>query len=188
MSSIQDKIDTFRLNCYEMATNDANKLSETIEEKINKNIKEEIELYKEEASRKYEKKYKKLEQSYNCQIFDEENMARHAIMDVEDTIKKDLKDTVTEQIKKFVNSEIYKSFLFKNISSAINKLNIENGNIIKINITGNDFNKYKDEIKDKFNFEVDAISNRNIGGSICINESKNISINNTLRILIEENL
>lgn len=188
MSSIQDKIDTFRLNCYEMATNDANELSETIEEKINKNIKEEVELYKEKSNRKNEKKYRKLEQNYNCRIFDEENMARHAIMDVEDMIKKDLKDTVTEQIKEFVNSEIYKSFLFKNISSAINKLNIEDGNIIKINITDNDFNKYKDEIRDKFNFKVDVISNTNIGGSICVNESKNISINNTLKILIEENL
>ena len=35
MSSIQEKIDIFRSNCYEMAVNDANELSASIEEKIN---------------------------------------------------------------------------------------------------------------------------------------------------------
>lgn len=188
MSSIQDKIDIFRSNCYEMAKDEANELSISIEEKINKNIEEEVELYKQESNKKYEKKSRKLEQNYNCQIFKEENIAKHSIIDAENKIKNDLKITVTNKIKDFVNSEDYKSFLINNISSALDKLKIENGDVIKINITNNDFEKYKDEIKGQFDFEVLEISNKNIGGSICVNESKNISINNTLKILIEENL
>lgn len=188
MSSVQDKIDKFRLNCYEMATHEENELSFAIDEKINKNIEDEIDLYQKEANAKYEKKSKKLEQNYNCQIFDEENMARHAVIDAENEIKNDLKRTVTGKIKEFVNSEAYKNFLIKNISNALNKLRIEDGDVVKINITNEDFNKYKDEIKNQFNFEIGEISDKNIGGAICINESKNISINNTLKILIEENV
>ena len=188
MSSIQDKIDTFRLNCFEMATNEANQLSASIEERINKNIKDEIELYTKESNERYEKKSKKLEQNYNCQIFDERNTARHAIIDAENEIKNDLKNTVTDKIKAFVNSEDYEKYLINNITSALNKLKIENGDIVKINITECDFNNYKTKINDNFSYVVDKISNKNIGGSICVNESKNISIDNTLKTLIEENL
>ena len=115
-------------------------------------------------------------------------MARHAVIDAENEIKNDLKRTVTGKIKEFANSEAYKNFLIKNISNALNKLRIGDGDVVKINITNEDFNKYKDEIKNQFNFEIGEISDKNIGGAICINESKNISINNTLKILIEENV
>lgn len=188
MSSIQEKIDTFRLNCYEMAVNDANELSASIEEKINKNIKDEIEVYEQEASKKCEKKSRRLEQNYNSQIFDEQNMARHAVIDAENAIKEDLRTTVTHKIKEFVNSEAYKNFLINNINKSLTKLKINGGDIIKIGITTDDFSKYKAEIEEKFNAQAEEISNKNIGGSICVNESKNISVNNTLKTLIEENL
>lgn len=188
MSSIQEKIDIFRSNCYEMAVNDANELSASIEEKINKNIKDEIEVYEQEASIKCEKKTRKLEQKYNCQIFDEQNIARHAIIDAENAIKDDLRETVTHRIKEFVDSEEYKDFLINNIKTSLRKLKINEGNIIRIGVTINDFTKYKAEIEEKFNAKVEEISNKNIGGSICVNEDKNISINNTLKTLIEENL
>ena len=60
MSSIQEKMDKFQYNCYEMAKIEANNLSQEIEEKIDKNIKDEINLYREESNEKYEKKERKL--------------------------------------------------------------------------------------------------------------------------------
>lgn len=188
MSSIQEKIDTFRLNCYEMAVNDANQLSASIEEKIKQNIKDEVELYEKEANEKCEKKLRKLEQNYNCQIFEEQNAARHSVIEAENEIKDDLKATVISKIKEFTNTQSYTNFLINNIKESLSKLKIEEEDQIKIEITTNDMSKYKKEIEEKFNAKVEEMSNKNIGGSICVNESKKISINNTLQTLIEENL
>ena len=187
MSSIQEKIDKFQLNCYDIAKNEANKLTVEIEEKIDKNIKDEIRLYKKDSELKYERRANQIEQNYNCDVYDAENKAKHIIIEKKDNIKKDLQNEVIKRIKEFIKSYDYQYYLINNIDEAIQNLKIEEGDVVTIGITPEDYNVYQGEIKNKFGYSINTILSKNLGGSICINESKKISINNTLKTLIEEN-
>ncbi len=55
-------------------------------------------------------------------------------------------------------------------------------------ITENDYFKFSEEISETFNMKVDKIDNENIGGCVLININDKISIDNTIKNNIEEEI
>lgn len=186
MVDIENKIIKFQNNCIETATREANSLKEIINDKVNSKIEDELASYREEALKKYNRQVDKLEKSYNSKIFELNNNYKIAILNKQKQLLQNLKLEVTLQVLNFVNSDKYLEFLIQNIKHSILELGKQGESLVKIYITQNDKDKYENKIYSCFNFDIDVISNDFIGGSICVGSTKNISIDNTLKTLIEE--
>lgn len=189
MDSIDDKLKKFQKNCYDMATEDANNISSHIESLISANTNEKIKVYEEKYKKDYEKKAQKLEQDYNSKIFNLANKTKHDILELNEKYINNLKDMVQKEILKFVVSSNYYDFLEKNVEQSLDKLNITPSDNITIQINEKDFLKYNKKLKDKFNYKIENLTNKKIiGGSICINCTKQILIDNSLDIIIDEKI
>lgn len=189
MDSIDDKLKKFQKNCYDMATEDANNISSHIESLISANTNEKIKVYEEKYKKDYEKKAQKLEQDYNSKIFNLANKTKHDILELNEKYINNLKDMVQKEILKFVVSSNYYDFLEKNVEQSLDKLNITPSDNITIQINKKDFLKYNKKLKDKFNYKIENLTNKKIiGGSICINCTKQILIDNSLDIIIDEKI
>ena len=186
MIDIDNKIKKFQNNCIETATREANSLKESIDNKINSKIEDEIASYREEAVRKYNRQISKLEKNYNSKIYELNNNSNISILNKRRELSDTLKLEVKLQILNFVNSDKYFEFLIDNIKSSILEIGKHGESLVKIYLTQNDKDKYENKISSYFNFDIDSISNDFIGGSICVGVTKNISIDNTLKTLIEE--
>lgn len=111
---------------------------------------------------------------------------RVKINEFKQSLKQDVNSKVELEICKFVDTFEYKNFLLKTIDKTLSKINKSED--IKVYITEKDFDKFKDEIQNTFSVKVEKIENENIGGCIVIDTTNHVSINNTLKINIEEKI
>lgn len=188
MSSVEDKVNKFREKCCQMAMNDSNVLSYKINEEIEKNIKEELAEYQEEMEKEHKKRIEKLIQNHNCEVFQIENNARYQVIKKEEELQQRMKSNIISKIKDYVKSDKYKEFLNRNICETVNNLNVKENDNVLIKLTSVDLEKYGNEMKQRFNFSFEVMPEDNIGGSIGINKTQNILIDNSLKTAIEDNV
>ena len=188
MSTISEKISKFKETCSQMAINESNVLTNTINEEIEKNIKEEVLEYEKEKKKEHIKKIERLEQKHNSEIFQTENNARYEVLKKEDELKERLYNKVLNKIVEFTKGNEYKEYLKKNIEQTINSLNVEENDRINIKITNKDMNLFGKDLSSKYNIQFETIEDSYIGGSIGINSDKQILIDNTLKTQIEDSL
>ena len=185
MDDIKQKLKRFEESCLNTARIEAEETVSQIDKKISENIKQDIQEYEEEKQKEYEKKIIKLEHNYNSKIFQLNNDARHAILQKEEELKKEMLSEIVDKLRVFVGSEKYEEFLIKNINKSKEKLNFENADEISIYVTRNDKEKYGAKLKDVFSCNLYGIDDSYIGGAICTNETKKISVDNTIKELLE---
>ncbi len=187
MKNISQKLKKFEENCLQMAQIEAKTLEEKIEKEIDERISEEILEYQKDAKINLEKKFSKIQKEYNSKIYQMNNNAKISILARKKQLSEQLKKEIIQKITEFTNSEKYLNFLLNNIKEAILVIENTEKDNIKIGLTQRDINKYYKYIKEKFSGKIYSIDNNYIGGSICTNLSKNISADNTLKMLVEEN-
>lgn len=186
MSSIDEKIKKFKETCSYMASEESKILSNQIDEEIEKNIKEEIAEYEAERKKEHLKKMERLEQKHNTELFQTDNNARYEILKKEKELKEKLYNKIINKIVEFTNGNKYKDFLNKNIKQTIVNLKIEEGNDAVLRITKKDMEKFGKELKSNYDVKFETIEDSNYGGSIGINTSKQILIDNSLKTQVEE--
>lgn len=186
MIDINKKIDKIEKNCYETARKEYKFLKEENDNIISEKVLDKVNSYKEELAKKYANEISKIEREYNRNLFDYEMDERVKINEFKQSLKQDINSKVELEICKFVDTFEYKNFLLKTIDKTLSKINKSED--IKVYITEKDFDKFKDEIQNTFSVKVEKIENENIGGCIVIDTTNHISINNTLKINIEEKI
>lgn len=186
MIDINKKIDKIEKNCYETARKEYKFLKEENDNIISEKVLDKVNSYKEELAKKYANEISKIEREYNRNLFDYEMDERVKINEFKQSLKQDVNSKVELEICKFVDTFEYKNFLLKTIDKTLSKINKSED--IKVYITEKDFDKFKDEIQNTFSVKVEKIENENIGGCIVIDTTNHVSINNTLKINIEEKI
>lgn len=186
MIDISKKLDKIEKNCYETARKEYKFLKEENDNIISEKVLEKVNSYKEELTKKYVNEINKIEREYNRNLFDYEMDERVKINKFKQTLKEDIKLKVETEIGKFTESTEYKDYLFKTIYKTLSRIN--KSEHIKVYVIEKDFDKFKDEIQTTFGVSVEKIENINLGGCIVIDSINHISINNTLKINIEEEI
>lgn len=186
MSSNEEKLENFQKNCYDMADLESKTIMDKINNEINDDINQELKEYEKEMAKKYEEKIKRLEQKYNTDIFNLNNDARYKVVEKENEAKNEIKREVVKKIMLFKQTDEYFAFLTRNINQAMENLKIENGDNVKLYLVKSDIEKYKEPLQSQFGYEFKLLDEENIGGSKCVNETKKIAIDNTLKTLINE--
>ena len=185
MDDIKQKLKKFEESCLNIARIEAEETVNQIDNKISENIKQEIQEYEEEKQREYEKKIIKLEHNYNSKIFQLNIDAKHTILQKEEELKKEILTEIVDRLRVFIESEKYEEYLIKNINQSREKLNIEDTDEISIYVTRNDKEKYEEKLRKIFSCNLYDLDDEYIGGAICTNETKNISVDNTIKELLE---
>lgn len=184
MDAVNEKIEVFRNNCYQMAQIEADNLKKEIDSEINESIKTEIKKYKEETERNFNKKIEKKEKNYNSELFNQEIECKQNIVEKQKELQEDLKSEIYNRIENFINTENYKKFLLNNVTQVLQSCGLNNDIILYL--TQRDFNKYGAEIKVAFNYNIEIMDDSNLGGAI--GETKNVLVDNSLKNLIEESI
>lgn len=188
MDDIKSKLEDLRNDCITQAKNEANEMNNNIDMKIENDIKEQIEEYSKKQEVRFNREIKNLEKQYNTKRYELEKEVKMNLLEMQKEVKMDLINTVEENMKIFVQSEEYLNYLIKNINNSLSKIGKKGDNII-IYITNYDSGRYSKILSANFNeYNIETISDDNIGGSKCLDKSSNIIIDNTIRLLIRERI
>lgn len=184
---IDKKIEKIEKSCIDIAKKELKELEEENNKRVDTEVDARVNEYKDELALRYEEEIKKLNREYNKRAYDQEMEARVKINNFKESLKKDITCKVTDGIWLFVDSEQYEGYLFNAIEKVLQKMSF-NVNSSKLYITEKDFGRFSDSIKNKYGMEIEKISNDSIGGCIIIDSKLNISVDNTIRTLIEEKI
>ena len=187
MVDIEKKIQILEDSAVKSANKDAEILGEKINNIAQEKISEKLDNYRDFLAEKYEKEVNKIIRDYNKRIFDYEKNDKMKIINFKQNLVSNINSKVKEKLTIFVNSYEYKEYLFKNISDTLRKVHSENS-FCKVCIVERDYYQFKNEILNVFNIELDKIDNINIGGCIAENRNAKISVNNTIKNNLEENI
>lgn len=185
MIDINKKLEKIEKNCLDISKKELNLIKQENDIFIEQKLSEMVNSYKNELDKKYENELDKLKREYNRNLFDYEMNEKKQINNLKQNLIDNIKDKIKLEFQNFVNTAEYKSYLFKNVEKVLR--NIE-GRGSTIFITENDYFKFSEEISETFNMKVDKIDNENIGGCVLININDKISIDNTIKNNIEEEI
>ena len=170
---LSKKIREFEESCLSLASTDCEKIKEEINSEIEEQIKVEIADYITRKEWSFKKSIEKLEKNYMKAIFLCQTECKKEILKARDKVELDLRKNVINKLEEYVEKPEYKDYLLNSISKV--SKDVEN---FEIGITSRDYNKYKDELKNKGFENVIEIDNSYIGG--CILKTNTIYIDNTL--------
>lgn len=182
--NIEKKIDKMEKCCYELAKKELKALKEENDINSEQVISVKIEDYKKELAKKYEYEVNKIVREYNKNLFNFEMNEKVKINNFKESLIENLVQKITNRFKNFVQSSEYEAYLYSNIENLLSKF--KNNSIIYL--TDNDYYKFNKDIENKFGTVVKKMDNENIGGFIMINESEKISIDNTIKTNINEEI
>ena len=191
MDEPKEMLEELREGCIMQAKQEANEMSQQIDQKMEQEIQEQMDEYEKKQNFRLQRELKRLEKKFNSQKFEIDKEAKVAFLEKQNDIRKACIQAIEEKMKNFVQTEEYREFLLKNIRSAIEKTNgDENGHhFVKISITEQDNEKYANDIKQVFpDIELATIPNRWIGGCQCFHKISNVMIDNTIKSLIQEKM
>lgn len=188
MDEIKSKLEELRNDCIMQAKNEASEMNDEIDKKIENDIKEQLDEYSKKQEIRFDREIKGLEKQYNTKRYELEKIAKMDLIKRQQEIKMDLINSVEENMRIFVQSEEYLNYLIKNINNSLSKIGKKCDNII-IYITNYDSSRYSKILSDNFKeYNIETISDDNIGGCKCLDKSSNIIINNTISLLIRERI
>lgn len=181
---VDKKIEKLEKSCYEIARNELKELKESNDINTNERLSLMIENYKDDVSKKYNDEMKKIDREYKRNIFDFEKNERLKIKLFKQELIEKIYSSIVVECKNYINTSNYKKYLLSSINNILNKFKDETECIIFI--TQSDYQKFGNEIKNKFKLNVEKIEDDNIGGCIILNQKEKISIDNTLKTNIQE--
>lgn len=184
--NIKEKEKIFEESCQRLLQKEVSELNKTIDLEIEKQIKDELQEYQKKEEVMYNKKIDKLEKDYNKQIYNYEMESRKEVLNTKKEIQKDIKKQVQNLLKDFSKTTEYEEFLFSRIDESIRQLpNLQNANLY---LTNEDFMKFGNKIKSKYNIKLDIIDDKYIGGCILEDSIAGLYIDNTIQNSINEKL
>lgn len=188
MNDIKNKIEELREDCIREANIEADEMNKNIDEKIENDIKEQLDEYSRKQRIRYDREMKGLEKQYNIKKYELEKNSKMNLLEKQKEIIIDLINSVEKKMKDFVQSEKYFDYLVKNINNSLNKIGSKTNSVI-IYITDYDYNRYSNMLSASFkDYTIKTTSDENIGGCKCLDEDSNIIIDNTISLLIRERI
>lgn len=186
MDNIEEKLIKFEENCIKMSKEEATNIEMKIKDEIFDTINKETKKYENEIKVAIDKKIVKLEKQYNIKIYEINQKLKQEIIEEENAIKENIKDEVKKMLKEYTISNEYEEYLLKNIKNALDCIKKE-GSIVYL--TSTDYEKYKENIENKFNnVKVKSMEDFYLGGCKIENDDLKIIIDNTFKSLINENI
>lgn len=186
MIEIDKKIEKIKKSCIETAKKESLILKQENDSFSNDKVNKMIEDYKEELANKYSSDLNKIRREYNKNLFDYEMQERMRINKFKKELEDNIRTEIVKEFSKFVDSNEYEEYLIRNINATLR--NLKNHDNCLIYITEKDYEKYNEIVKSKFNLKIEKMENKNIGGTIIVNNEAKISIDNTIKNAIEEKL
>lgn len=183
---IKEKVKIFESSCQRLLRKEVSELNKTIDAEIEKQIKDELQEYQEREEFAYNKKIENLEKEYNKQIYSLEMDSKKEILNQKKIIQKDLKNEIIQLLKDFTKTQEYKSFLMSRIEETIQKLDNPTGSVLSLVPLDNE--KYGDEIRSKYNVNIQIIDDKYIGGCILEDKVAGVYIDNTIQNSINEKI
>ena len=188
MNDIKNKIEELREDCIREANIEADEMNKNIDEKIENDIKEQLDEYSKKQRIRYDREMKGFEKQYNIKKYELEKNSKMNLLEKQKEIIIDLINSVEKKMKDFVHSEKYFDYLVKNINNSLNKIGSKTNSVI-IYITDYDYNRYSNMLSASFkDYTIKTISDKNIGGCKCLDKDSNIIIDNTISLLIRERI
>lgn len=184
---IDKKIEKIEKSCIEIAKKELKELEDENNDKVDSEVESKINDYKDELALRYEEEIKKLNREFNKKSYDYEMKSRVKINEFKETLKRDITTRVTNGIWLFVDSQQYEGYLNCSIENVINKMSFDVSSS-KLYITDKDYERFSENIKNKFKIEIEKVGNEYIGGCIIVDNKKNISVDNTIKTLIDEKI
>lgn len=181
---IDEKIKKFEQSCEKLAQIDAQRLNEKLNREIEEQIESDLDEYIKKQEVSYNKQCEKVVKEHNKSLFDYELECKKNIQNVKKIINRELKEEVERRIIDFSNKEEpYIQYLIRSIESALNV--VENHNSSVIYVTKRDYERYR-ELLMKFGVEINCLEDSYIGGCKIVNADSGIIVDNTLKSNIEE--
>ena len=188
MNDIKSKLEDLRADCIMQAKNEADEMNRNIDEKVENDIKEQIEEYSKKQKIRFDREIKGLEKQYNTKKYELEKNSKMNLIKKQKEIIFDLINSVEMKMKDFVQSEKYFDYLINNINNSLNKIGSKSNNVI-IYITNYDNSRYSNILLENFkDYTIETISDNNIGGCKCLDKNSNVIIDNTISLLIREKI
>ena len=181
---IKEKENIFKASCQKIMMEEVAKLSKQIDDEIEKQIKDELEEYQEKEEFAYNKKIEKLQKDYNKEIFAKEMECKREVLNQKKIIQKDLQKEVVNLLKKFTETQEYRKFFMTKVDEVVAKVQDTSNSSLKI--LSKDNEKYGDEIRQKYNVNIQIIEDKYIGGCILEDNVQGLYIDNTLQNSVEE--
>ena len=188
MEEIEKKFAKFKEDCFKQAEQDADNLQLKIKEQIDAQVLEELKQYNEKQEVKFEREMNKIEKDYYAQRFSLETEVKQKLIDKEKEIQEKYKLELENMIKTFINSRDYEKYLKKNIEKSLEQIQEKKDSKgIVIYLTKNDKKEYSENLKKEYpNIKIELMEEENLGGSQCYCKKKNIFIDNTLKLAVQE--
>ncbi len=188
MEEIEKKFAKFKEDCFKQAEQDADNLQLKIKEQIDAQVLEELKQYNEKQEVKFEREMNKIEKDYYAQRFSLETEVKQKLIDKEKEIQEKYKLELENMIKTFINSKDYEKYLKKNIEKSLEQIQEKKDSKgIVIYLTKNDKKEYSENLKKEYpNIKIELMEEENLGGSQCYCKKKNIFIDNTLKLAVQE--
>ena len=188
MEEIEKKFAKFKEDCFKQAEQEADNLQLKIKEQIDAQVLEELKQYNEKQEVKFEREMNKIEKDYYAQRFSLETEVKQKLIDKEKEIQEKYKLELENMIKTFINSKDYEKYLKKNIEKSLEQIQEKKDSKgIVIYLTKNDKKEYSENLKKEYpNIKIELMDEENLGGSQCYCKKKNIFIDNTLKLAVQE--
>ena len=137
---------------------------------------------------RFEREMNKIEKDYYAQRFSLETEVKQKLIDKEKEIQEKYKLELENMIKTFINSKDYEKYLKKNIEKSLEQIQEKKDSKgIVIYLTKNDKKEYSENLKKEYpNIKIELMEEENLGGSQCYCKKKNIFIDNTLKLAVQE--
>ena len=187
MIDIDRKINKIEKSCLEMARQETKILEEENNAIINEKKAKLVNNYKDELAEKYLKDIENLKKEFNKNVYNYELQEIKKINELKNSLVIKIKQNTQNEIEEFVKSVAYKKFLENNIKQTLDRIDKEAECIVYV--TENDFSKFGSKLVSKYkNATLDKISNSYIGGCIVLDVKNKISLDNTLKNSINEQI
>lgn len=183
---VDKKIEKIEKTCYELAKKEQKDLKDNNDNNSNEKIALMIEEYKENLSKKYVDELSKINRENKRELFDFEKEEKMKVKQLKIDLTNNLLLKITNEFESYTNTDEYKQYLLNNIQNTLRKFKSANDCIIYI--TQKDYDKFSLEIQNTYNLKIEKMENENIGGCIIVNNVEKISIDNTLKTNIQEEI
>lgn len=196
MIDIDKKIEKIEKNCIDTAKKELNALKLENDDISEQKILEKVNSYKEELAQKYETEVNKIQREFNKNTFEYEMNEKKKISDYRQSLINEIQNKIVAEFQNFVRTPEYAQYLRHEIAFMQMMIGY---NKCTIFITENDYDRFYDEyVRTKeslnrndpefINVTLDKISNEYIGGCIILDEINKVSIDNTLKNNIAEEI
>lgn len=182
--NIQEKIEVFQTSCKNLLQKEASGLNKAIDSEIEKQMKDELQEYQKKEEFVYSKKLEKMKKEYNKQMYSLEMENKKEILNQKKQIQKDLKKEVSQALKDFTKTPEYKAFLLSRIEEVIEKLENTENSVLRL--LQEDYEKYGDEISQKYHVKIETIEDKYIGGCILEDKVQGIYLDHTIQNSMDE--